>query len=277
MVYHSNQLNNAYWDAERRCYVGYFRMERSGRRSVGRSETADFNRWPAPEPVLEAPLDWRPSDDIYHCPVSLYPGSNDMYLMPATVYHRHTDSRDVCMASSVDGLSWRFVPGGPAAALGAPGSWCGGDLHAGCGIVPLPGQRVGVPIVGYHLPHKHPRWVGRPVGSPGWAAWPQGRISALVADVVGEFATHRLLLEGRELSLNCQVPLSGSILVEIRDEQGQPLSGFEFSDADPLTGDSCDKRVTWRGDANLGALAGKPVSFAFRLRSAHLFAFEVVA
>jgi hypothetical protein len=42
-------------------------------------------------------------------------------------------------------------------------------------------------------------------------------------------------------------------------------------------GDTFDQRVTWRGDANFSLLAGKPVSFAIRLRSAQLFAFEVVS
>src|SRR5206468_2964480 len=98
----------------------------------------------------------------------------------------------------------------------------------------------------------------------------------LIADQRGEFSTPELVFEGRELSLNLKTTHSGEVLVELQDETGQPIPGHSFDEADPLVADSLDRRVTWRGSADLGAHAGRPVALAFRLRSARLFAFEFV-
>jgi hypothetical protein len=71
-----------------------------------------------------------------------------------------------------------------------------------------------------------------------------------------------------------KTPHAGEVLVELQDESGQPIPGHTFAEADPLVGDSLDRPVTWQGNADIGAHAGKPVSLSFRLRRAQLFAFE---
>ena len=52
-----------------------------------------------------------PSIDVYTSPVSKYPGS-DMLVMLPTVYDRYSDNRSIHLASSEDGGPWRWVPGG---------------------------------------------------------------------------------------------------------------------------------------------------------------------
>ena len=276
MVHFSDTLTTASWDAASGRYVGYFRTWRYGRRCVGRAQTEDFRHWPAtPETVLQAPLARHPSDDVYTNAKVVYPGSGNTHLMFPAIYHRLDDSREVYMASSVDGVNWQWVPGGPVIRRGELGEWHGGDISSSQGLVPLSGNRMAVPVVGYVHPHKFPRG-SAPFGAPGWATWTQGRLSALEAEEVGEFATVELLFSGQELSLNLKCREAGSVLVELRAANGQPVPGHTFADADPIADDSVDRRVTWRGEANIGGLADQPISLAFRLCKTQLFAFEFV-
>lgn len=277
MVHYSDTLNNVSWDEARGRYVGYFRLRRAGRRVVARAETADFYHWPeTPDTVLEPPLDWLPSDDIYTNSKTVYPGTCDTHLMFPGVFRRFEDSRDIFLAASLDGLNWSFVPGGPVVERGALGSWSSGDLNPGIGLVPLSGDLIALPIMAYTVPHKFPRGGEGPFGTPGWATWTRGRLAALVAAERGEFSTPRLIFEGRELSLNVRTRRSGEVLVELQDDKGQPIPGFTFADADPIVADSVDRRVTWQGNANIGAYAGQKIILSFRLRSTHLYGFEFV-
>ena len=276
MVHFSDTLNTAYWDASLERYVGYFRTWRYGRRCVGRAETEDFRFWPStPDTVLQAPLERHPSDDVYTNAKVIYPGSGNTHLMFPAIYHRLDDSREVHMASSVDGINWQWVPyDGPVVGRGEMGSWNGGDISTSQGLVPLAGQRIAVPVVGYVHAHKFPRG-SEPFGAPGWATWKEGRLAALEADELGAFATIELVFEASELSLNLKCREAGSVRVELRDGAGQPLAGYTFADADPICDDSVDRRVTWRGEANIGQFAGQPISLAFRMSKTQLFSFQL--
>lgn len=276
MVHFSDTLNTASWDPALGRYVGYFRTWRHGRRCVGRAETEDFARWPStPDTVLMAPLDAHPSDDVYTNAKALYPGSDAVHLMFPAIYHRLEDSRRVHLASSTDGVNWQWVPGGPVIDRDPLGSWSGGDVATGHGLVPLAEDRIAIPFKGYVYPHKYPRG-SELFGAAGWATWPRGRLCALQADERGEFTTPELVFAGRELSLNVETAHSGEVLVELQDETGSPIPGFSFAEAEPIVANSLDERVTWRGGGELGTHAGRPVALAFRLRSAKLFAFEFV-
>ena len=277
MVHFSDTLNTAYWDASLGRYVGYFRTWRYGRRCVGRAETEDFRFWPStPDTVLQAPLERHPSDDVYTNAKVIYPGSGNTHLMFPAIYHRLDDSREVYMASSVDGINWQWVPSaGPVVGRGEMGGWNGGDISTSQGLVPLSGGRIAVPVVGYVHAHKFPRG-SEPFGAPGWATWREGRLAALEADELGEFATIEMVIEGSQLSLNLKCREAGSVLVELRDAGGQPLAGYTFADADPICDDSVDRRVTWRGEANIGRLSGQPISLAFRMSKTQLFAFQLI-
>ena len=73
------------------------------------------------------------------------------------------------------------------------------------------------------------------------------------AGVDGGTLTTRLLQPGgSQLQLNATVAEGGAITVEVQDEHGQPLPGFEATTCRPVTGDSLRHEVQWRerrGDA----------------------------
>ena len=49
------------------------------------------------------------------------------------------------------------------------------------------------------------------------------------------------------------------------------------ADCVPLAGDETDRIVAWKGGEDLGHRDGQPVTLRFRMRSASLFAFELIA
>jgi hypothetical protein len=98
---------------------------------------------------------------------------------------------------------------------------------------------------------------------------------AAVADYTGGvFITPPLRFEGTRLELNLDTGAGGSALVELLDENGKPIPGFGFHDADERNGNSVQMPVTWRGNADVSALAGQSIRLHVRLRNAKLYAFQ---
>ena len=90
----------------------------------------------------------------------------------------------------------------------------------------------------------------------------------------GEFTTRPLIFQGKELELNYRTSGGGAIQVEIRNEQGEALDGFQMEDCLPLVGDRIDGGVQWKSGADLSSLADKPVRLRLRLRDAGIHAFR---
>lgn len=275
LLHYSDTLNNVYVDEKTGKYVTYMRMRRGGRRVVGRAETSDFRHWgKLPEVVLEAPLSRHPGDDIYHGLVARYPENSDTFLMFATFFRQLTDGRHVELASSMDGKYWNLLPGDRVVEPGDVDSWTGGDTHIGQGLFALPDGRLAVPFVGYTEAHKAPRYLGKPHGAPGLVAWQKDRLSAIVADEVGSFFTKDMVFEGSKLILNAKTTYTGAISVELRDENGDPIPGFTYAEADVINGNDLARTVSWQGKSDISAFAGKTISLGVRMRCAKLYAFE---
>jgi hypothetical protein len=234
---------------------------------IGRSETADFARWPAPQMVLGAGPTDPPSVDIYTNGKTLYPGTETMHLMFPMAWQRNIDSSVVRTAVSVDGRLWSFLPGSNTVEPGPEGAWDGGCLFPGSGLVELPTDQVAMPFVGFTLPHKFPRLI--PLGEVGLAVWPKERIGAIVAPEVGEFHTVPLKIPGETLYLNFQTQRSGHVKVEMVG-----VAGHSLDECDVLHGDHIKVPVTWEGNASLGVKAGQAVQLRFHLHAAKLYSFE---
>lgn len=282
MLANSDTSNRAHYDPDLGKYVAYVRMWLFGRRAVGRAETDDFRRWPLPEPVLWTTPGDDPAADIYTNANTRYPGASGQHLMFPALYCRDTDTTEIYMASSSEGRLWSFLPGEPILSIGSADAWDAGCLFAGGNLVQVGGGRVALPLIGYHVPHKYPR--SMPLGQAGFATWPAERLAALEANGIGSFTTPQLIFLGSCLRLNVETRRAGEVLVEVAEAEGPPkpvpqaegsaVPGLSFADCDSICGDLPAHTVTWRGSADLSALAGRPVSLRFRLRAASLYAFH---
>lgn len=101
-----------------------------------------------------------------------------------------------------------------------------------------------------------------------------GFVSANAPLKGGELITRPFTFEGGALSLNVGTSAVGSVRVEIQDGDGKALKGYTLRDCDEIYGDSLDRMVTWKGQADLRGLAGKPVRLHFALSDADLYSLQ---
>lgn len=67
--------------------------------------------------------------------------------------------------------------------------------------------------------------------------------------------------------------VGGALRVAVLDADGSRLRGLSLDECVPMTANTTDGHVTWRGRRSLSAPQGKPVRLQFELRAARLYAF----
>jgi hypothetical protein len=251
-------------------YVMYTRLYPVRRRMIAICEADDFRHWGPVSPLVWPGLEEPASMDVYTNAYSTYPGMPEVHLMFPMFYHRYDQTSDIRMFSSIDGLHWSQVPGGPVLTRKTFNDFSIEYLVASKPLLPLPNNRVGFRYSASRYPHKYPRWKeGLKPGKGGWAWWEKGRLVAVTADEIGEFTTFPVPVMGRELRINARTPRGGTIKVG--------FSGRKMDDCDPIVGDNLAHSVRWKGNADVGIEQGKTVSIKFHLRKAELFGFEWVS
>ena len=88
---------------------------------------------------------------------------------------------------------------------------------------------------------------------------------------IGFAETKPIVFSGKELILNVATSAAGNLWAEICGLDGKPIEGYSFDDCDVVFGDFIDRKVTWRGESDLSALAGKPVILKFKMAETDLF------
>ncbi|MEN8193993.1 MAG: hypothetical protein ABFS12_14310, partial [Bacteroidota bacterium] len=90
----------------------------------------------------------------------------------------------------------------------------------------------------------------------------------------GEMITKLLTFTGNELVLNYSTSAAGFIKVEILDENGKILPGFELENSKEIIGDKIEKIVTWNRNPDLLKLNNKPIRLRFVMKDADLFSIK---
>jgi hypothetical protein len=238
-----------------------------GRRSIGRSETADFRYFGVSQMIYEPTPDMGPADTLYTNCFTTIPGAPGQRVMFPAVWHQDDDTTTVTMLSSSDGRVWQRVPG-PAVLDTAPfGQWDGGCIFAEPNLVELPDGSFALPYVGFNFPHKYAR--GQWEFLPGYAVWPKGRLVALEAPERGEFAMVAIMPPGRKLLINAVTKRAGEIRVQV-----DGVAGRSLDECDPIIGDQYRKTVTWKDKSDIGQDEKKPIRLRFRMEKAQLFSLD---
>ena len=261
------------YDVTRGSYVAHVRDHIMSRRSVSRTESADFRRFPRPLPVVYPGASAEHTDLWYSSGKNVMPGADESgayHVMFPMRWDQATDLYDFSLASSPDNLTWDFLPGGPVCVPGEPGDWDAGGVWAGSGMVHLPDNKMGLLYSGAPVPHKHPRH--HPYGGLAWALWERDRLVALEVEDESGFGTWPLLTRCRRIRINHRTKDTGHIRVEVRDANGNALPGRTVDDCDPVRGNEYDRLITWRGESGLAVGTDVPISLYVDLRHAELFA-----
>lgn len=289
--------NNAFWDPVRKQYWCYIRDFHDGVRDIRVSTSPDFRNWSEPEPIAFA--DDAPDEALYTNQVRPYDRAPHIFLgFPARyverewspsfdalpdVEHRRNRMRfekrfgtaitDGQFMTSRDGRTFRrwdetFLRPGPE----RRDNWVYGDGYMGLGLIELPAEDAGAPPeLSLYVSENHwkpsERLRRHTIRVDGFASLHARRKP-------GEVVTKPIVFSGRELSLNFATSAAGSVRVELQDADGAPISGFALDDCDELFGDSLDRAASWRGQTDVGRIAGRPVRTRLVLSDADVYSFQ---
>ena len=281
--------NLPFWDPWREEYVIYVRgkhgaggfthgraSEGAGRKSVRwirRGTSKDFLNWTALEPI-----------DTGDAPIEhMYTNGTTPYLRAPGVYlafprrfvpeqTRHADAHwpgvaDPIFMSSRDGIHWdrtfleSFIRPGPD-----PRNWMSRASLVSNGIVQTGEKELSLYVLrNRDFPTCHFERMTLRL---------DGFVSASAGYGGGEMVTPPLVFEGDELELNYSTSAAGYVSVEVQDGDGNAQAGLSLADCGEIIGDETDGVVRWSGDADLGALSGKPVRLRFALKDADVYSFR---
>ena len=157
----------------------------------------------------------------------------------------------------------------PLLSPGPPGAWDCGSIYT-CNRPIVVGDEIYLYYAGLNQGHGYEPDV---VGSIGLATWRlDGFVSINANSVTGRLTTKPLKFAGDRLVLNAE-STGGEIVVELLDDSGRPIPGFEAEHCVPFRGDSIRHEVVWKRDSRLADLVDKPVKLRFHMRSARLYSF----
>ena len=272
--------NIAFWDTWRGEYVAYTRgvagagSFQGGVRWIRRATSKDFLHWGPLEPIDAGDT---PLEHLYTNACVQYGRAPGMYLMfpsrfvperaPQPDWPYGSGVSDVVFMSSRDGLRFdrsfmeAFVRPGPEEA-----NWHERAIYMERGILQTSPTEMSM----YGMTH----WRMPDVCIRRYALRTDGFVSVNARYGGGEFVTRPLTFTGRELELNYATSAVGHVRVEIQDADGWPAPGLGLSDAGEMYGDKIEGIVSWGGNADVGALAGRPVRLKFAMKDADVYAFR---
>jgi hypothetical protein len=285
--------NNAFWDPLRKQYWCYIRDFHSGIRDIRVATSADFRTWSEPVPLKFVNT---PDEALYTNQVQPYyraphlfvgfptryverPWSPSMEALPDQEHRKRrmkfsprygTAVTDGLFMTSRDGrtfLRWdeAFLRPGPQ----RKDNWLYGDGYQNLGLLETAAEDpTAPPELSIYVIEDN--WK-RPTRLRRWTLRLDGFVALHARHKSGEFVTKPLVFRGKRLALNFATSAAGHLRVELQDAGGKPLPGYTLSDSDELYGDTLDRTVTWKGKANVEALAGKPIRLRTVLSEADLF------
>ncbi len=272
-----DSLNVAFWDAIRKRYLEFHRDWKDGIRSIMTSSSTDFRSW------SEACwLDFGESEAEHLYTMAILPyfraphillGFPKRFVPERKVgNHKYGGVSDGLFMTSRDGLHWRrwgeaFLRPGPQKER-----WVNRNNMIAWGILETPSDIPGVPTElslfsseGYYV--ENCRMRRHTLRLDGFVSVHAGARS-------GELLTKPILFHGEALFINFSTSAAGTILIEIQNQAGRPINGFNLAKAEEIYGDEIERRVVWKSRSSLGELAGKPVRLHFWIRDADLYSLQ---
>ena len=292
--------NLAFWDSVRGEYREYHRGFKDGIRDIMTSTSKDLLRFSQPQwlqypgaprehlytntihPYYRAPhifigFPARYTDRGWLDSVLDLPGLDERLARARSHTRFATAITDAVFMASRDGLAFKrwpeaFIRPGPRQRE----SWVYGDNYPFWGLIqtrsPLadsPDELSIYATEGY--------WEGTSTSIRRYALRIDGFVSATAPLSGGELVTRPLVFTGGNLTINAATSGAGSLRVEVRDAQGNPVDGYRLDDCPQIICDSLRHTVRWDGrGGDLRPLAGKPIRLRFELHDADLYAFQFV-
>lgn len=100
-----------------------------------------------------------------------------------------------------------------------------------------------------------------------------GMASLHAGEKTSAITTRLLVFQGKHLFVNARCPW-GSLTVELVDQKGRVIRGFEARKSIVFRGDSVRHEVRWKSPAEIASVAGRPVRVRFYLRDGDFYSFQ---
>ncbi|MES2792879.1 MAG: hypothetical protein V4719_24920 [Planctomycetota bacterium] len=248
--------------------------------------------------VLAADDEDDPDSDMYYNAATIYDGAQDTYLMFTTQFRHFSSKRhpfivpprpgqwedfgplEVQLAVSRDGVHWQRPSREPYFPMGLADEWDRWYAVMGPGVV-----RRGNYLYQYYnssgrlhdgavLRAEYEKSAPQLGGIGIIRQRLDGFVSADVDHKGGWLQTPLLTFRGNRLRLNIDTGAMGTAFVELRDTDGNPIPGFTLADCEEIGGNFVDQLVYWKGNCDVGSLAGRPIRVYLKLKRAKLYAFQ---
>ena len=188
------------------------------------------------------------------------------------------------LATSRDLLRWQRPVRDPLLEPSTGGAWDDGALYTASNIL-VDDEKISMYYGGFQNGHggadsDDPNR-DQHFGNVGLATWRRDGFASLsnaslpgLGDA-GEVTTKPVVFDGGQLHVNAVVHDGGTLAVEVLTADGEPIPGFTAADAIAIKGDHLVAQAKWKGNADLGDLAGQQVKFRFHLVNTDLYSYWV--
>ncbi|MCI0513947.1 hypothetical protein L0128_12095 [candidate division KSB1 bacterium] len=261
--YAFDSQNTAFWSVTENCYVCYFRTWKTSKgdlRTISRTTSPDFINW-TPSIALDPNV---AGEHLYTSGTQPYFRAPHLYLaFPTRFMPERGNSTDVLFMSSRGGNKFNrlFLE-----AFIRPGldslRWGNRANYAALNIVPTSVSEMSIYLCSGNAPMQ--RGVLRT----------DGIISVNATSKTGELLTKPFIFTGKRLVINFATSAAGFIQVEIQDEKGKPVPGYQFNESIEIIGDRIQQAVAWKKGTDVMELAGLPIRLHFRMKEADLYSFQ---
>ena len=265
--------NVAFWDAERDCYVAFYRDSLGGFRAVRTATSRDFLHWSE-----HRFLGYRGAArrHLYTNAIRRYDRAPHLLIgfptrfLPRNKFPDRPDWTEPILIAGRDGYSFRrwddpIIPANTRATIGNRSN------YVSWGLVQLPSK-----TNEYSLYAAEDRRTGNSMRLRRYSYRTDGFVSLSSRGSAGELLTKPLKFSGNRLVVNYSAKSGGSLRVELQDATGNPIPGFGADDCHEITGDSIIQSISWKNNSDLSSLAGKSLRLLFKLKDADLYSFQFV-
>jgi hypothetical protein len=236
------------------------------------AQSDDGIHWTNEQLILRADEKDPPTANIQYLFVIPHGG----YYLGFATLHDERGKFQIHLCHSADGIKWTRTARTPWLDNGPPGSF---DSNMVLGpSAPIFWEReMWFMYGGFPIPHDtaDQNWESKigiaTMRLDGFVSWD--------AKESGELVTQPFRLAGDRLFVNCDARASGNVRVDVLDEHGKVVPGYEAGNCKPLAGDTLAKGsdgwVHWANNPDLKNLLNKTIQLRFVVKDAQLFAFRI--
>ncbi|MEO5802998.1 MAG: hypothetical protein ABIR24_05675 [Verrucomicrobiota bacterium] len=276
--------NVAFWSAAEKQYVCYYRtykkFDGKGCRWISRTTSKDFINW---DQDVDMEFGDTPPEELYtngthpyfrapHIYIALakrwFPGKVAVSAVEAKSLvdnpkYRNSSSDSIFMTTRGGNHYERSF----LEAFIRPGStaedWIARDNTPALGVVPANAREMFI-YRGSHYAQPSAHLARYTLRTDGF-------ISVNAPYAGGELLTKPFKFSGGKLEINFATSAAGGVRVEIQDENGEPIPGYELADCPEMSGDEIDRVVAWTSGPDVHKLAEKIVRLRFVMKDADLY------